>query len=396
MQIAKHLRTIGHCLIICAVVSALAGCSLETKPAAKGSNAFVTPIPKAGRAAARDWLKREGIALDALQSLSVAERAARLNQAVYRFCNNGTATTPVDINDLFEDCETACGGISYVLRGVLEATGARTRYVHLHNIPNQGNHTAVEVDLGDGRWAFFDPTFGVYFVSSKAGSLSKDVLSLAEIAGSASDTVLKDRVRQAPKASRETLSADLLSLYDARFDHPYMSLSNYRIAEALSYDDPREWMVLDVDLRLSQGRASLGDASAMQMDGLSAAWLADTNAQLLNEDLTDDVSYNASRLWATRPHLTTVTLRPLTVGSTGVIEFVVWNQTDIDAELQIMPLGKTVRLDFDRRVRLSPGKNQIAINLIAEEDRAQIGLKNLGPVPLVHLFGVSVDMDIVD
>lgn len=114
----------------------------------------VSPIDSAGRKAARFWLDRQGIDFSKLKTMSPSERAARPNQAVYDFCENGHADTPNGVNDLYKTCATACGGISYVLRGLLEATGDRTRYAQFYNIPNQGNHTPVEVDLGNGHWGF--------------------------------------------------------------------------------------------------------------------------------------------------------------------------------------------------------------------------------------------------
>lgn len=348
------------------------------------------PLPRAARKAARDWFKRQGLDENVLSSIPASERAARLNQAIYHFCENGTAETPADMTELYRACKTACGGISYVLRGALEATGLRTRYAHLYNIPNQGNHTAVEVDLGNGRWGFFDPTFGTYFTHD--GKLGGSVKSLTDIAASQSQSHLAQTVHQAPNEAREVLTDPLGRLYNARFDHPYMSLQNYRVAEVLSYDDPREWMILDIDLRLENGSASLGDFDAQTIDALSSAWLRDTNALLLNADLTDDVSYNASRLWATRPHLTTLSLSPARQDQVGQLDLVLFNSADVPTDVQILPLGKSVRIDAHRIISLHPGRNTLSLEVTAQESKVQLGLKNLGPVPVVHLFGTSVEM----
>ena len=70
---------------------------------------------------------------------------------------------PQDINDLFAHCVTACGGRSYVLRGLLAACGLHSKYQNIYNIPIQGNHSAVEVMLNE-QVAFLDPTFGAFFV----------------------------------------------------------------------------------------------------------------------------------------------------------------------------------------------------------------------------------------
>ena len=42
---------------------------------------------------------------------------------------------------------------TYVLRGLFAALGYKTRYVNLYNIPNQGNHTLVEVQWKGGTWS---------------------------------------------------------------------------------------------------------------------------------------------------------------------------------------------------------------------------------------------------
>lgn len=351
----------------------------------------VSPIGSAGRKAARSWLDRQGIDFPSLKDMTPSERAARLNQAVYDYCENGHSDTPTDLNDLYETCATACGGISYVLRGLLEATGDRTRYAHLYNIPNQGNHTAVEVDLGNGHWGFFDPTFGVYFTQS--GLAGGEVLSLADVSGSPSETRLSSQVLQAPDQARQILVGSLEALYEAQFDHLYMSLKNYMVAEALSYDDPREWIVLDIDLRLEEGRASLGDFEARDVTTLSAGWLADTNEQLLNSDLTDDVSYYANRLWANQSSLTTVSISNLSSGSGGTVTLLFWNPVDISTDLQILPLGKTARFETPRILSIPPGRSEFSIPYIAEESIIRFGLKNLGDVPFVHLFGITALAD---
>ncbi len=115
--------------------------------------AVAQPIPQSGIDAATEWYARQGLRLEAFRNMPIAEAGKRLNQVVYGFCSSGSPSSP-DINQLFHQCTTACGGYSYVLRGLLKAISAETRYANFYNIPNQGNHTAVEVKLEYRIWGW--------------------------------------------------------------------------------------------------------------------------------------------------------------------------------------------------------------------------------------------------
>lgn len=170
----------------------------ETKstsaPALSKIDVKTLPLDRDAIKAARAWYDRQGLDFKAISKLPLKERAARLNQAVYAYCEHGS--TPGHINNLFETCKAACGGYSYVLRGVLEATGARTRYVNLYNIPNQGNHTVVEFEI-DGEWPLYDPTFGAYFTEN--GEADGHPLSVQEVAYREQGRDLNDLVLQSKK-----------------------------------------------------------------------------------------------------------------------------------------------------------------------------------------------------
>lgn len=373
---------------------AMGGCSADISSTTERpqtvlpADAHLVPIPRSGQKAARRWMKGEGLDLKQLEVMPVTERAARLNQAVYNYCESGTATSPHDLNELFENCQTACGGFSYVLRSALEATGIRTRFVHLYNIPNQGNHTAIEVDVG-GRWALFDPTFGVFFTSD--GTASGYPLSLSEVAGTKSEEDLSKMVLQAVDAPNAAATISIDALYSETFGHLYMELRNYLVAEALSFEDPREWRMLEIDLRLKRGRGVMGDFTSEDFQSLNDSWLADTNDLLNNDDLTDDTSFNASRLWSSLPYLTTLSVGPLDPGMAGEISILLWNPDSQHTDLQLMALGKSGSLNSERILSVPPGRSELKFPFMAHEPQLRIGLKNLGAVPVIHLFGVAAE-----
>lgn len=379
-----------------AFAALLGACSqaTEVKPSSISSlkasefETLHTPIPSSGQLAATNWLEQNAYDLDLIRALPLAERSARLNQAVYDFCEGGTASSPPDINDLFKNCKTACGGFSYVLRAMLEATGARTRYVNLLNIPQQGNHTGVEVRIDDD-WAYFDPTFGAYFTEN--GTVDGRVLGLSEIASSTQKINLEDKVLQASNTRMDVINSPLETLYAETFQHAYMDLQNYQLPEFLSYGDPREMILLEVDVRLQDRRARIGNLEAADFQSLSNGWLADTNAILLNDDFTDDTSYNASMLWGrNRPSMTVVALDNATIGEGGLISLIFWNGAKTDVTLQIMPMGKTLSLRANRFATLPTGRSRLDIPYRAQERNARFALRNTEEAGVIYLFGIEV------
>lgn len=149
----------------------------------------------------------------------------------------------------------------------------------------------------------------------------------------------------------------------------------------------REWIALDIDLHLEECGANLGDFEAGDKQALSAGWLADTNEHLLNLDLTDDVSYNANRLWVSRSFLTTISIGCVLPKSRGTVAPLLWNPAMISTDLQVLFLGGTARFETSRILSIPTGRSEFSIAYIAEESIIRFGLKNLGDVPLVHLLG---------
>ena len=343
-------------------------------------------LPATALTAARDWYASAGVDIDAVAQLPVDERARRLTQAVYAFCESGPQTVS-HIDALFEDCVTACGGFSYVLRGLLEATGAQTRYINLYNIPNQGNHTAVEVNLGD-RWAFYDPTFGAYF--TRDGEADGPVLILNEIVAGYSADELENHVVQAHDETAPFMSEPLASLFSETFDHTYMTLENYQLAEARSRLDARELIVLDIPLALDGGTAGIGDFDAETVADAQSAWLVQTNAILLDDDLANDVSYVSHELSNRKSErVTTVSVSNVQPGHRYEISLVLFGRDG--QEVQISAMGRSAYYGGRNRVRLTGTRSVETARFVAVENTARFAVRNFNPTGTVRMLAIEVD-----
>lgn len=346
------------------------------------------PVPDAGKAAATAWLQGRGISMDHLSSASIEDTAKRLTQAVYGFCQNGEA--PADLNELFSKCHAACGGYSYVLRGLLEALGAETRYANLYNIPNQGNHTAVEVKLGD-RWGFFDPTFGAFFTED--GSAGGRTLPLAQIARGYPLGGLESLVQQSRKAEEDFMTAPLEGLFSETFEHVYMKLTNYQVAEQFSTEDEGFLLSLDIPLDLtSAGKTKLGSMSMGDgLPQLQRAWLRDTNAASIDADPLNDVSFNASMLYNNAMHRkTTVSLYGLRAGVAYGIRLHFVRPGASPARVQIAGFGKGIRYPSIASLTVPVGSSIYEATFTALRNMAQIELRNVERSGIVHLLGIEV------
>lgn len=65
--------------------------------------------------------------------------------------------------------QRSCGALSDETIRILTDCGIATRGVNLYNLPNQGNHSLLEVQLDENEWMLVDPTFGVVFLPDIAG-----------------------------------------------------------------------------------------------------------------------------------------------------------------------------------------------------------------------------------
>lgn len=363
--------------LLLVIIPALLGCSAKSASA-----------PEISTAAAQ-WFERQGIKLDDVMERPLEETAKRLTQAVYAFCVDGP--TPTDLDALFEECSTACGGYSYVLRGLLEALGAETRYANLYNIPNQGNHTAVEVKLGD-RWGFFDPTFGVYFTED--GSAGGKTLSLRQIAYEIPQGELDGHVRQSRKALEPFVDEPIEGLFNEPFDHPYMALLNYQVAEHISVGEQSGFMLsLDIPLQIERGIASIGSIEAADLATLQGEWLTETNATLNDDDPINDTSFNASMLYNDgMERKTTLSLYGLQAGEQYELILLLHREGNMSGKVQVSSIGKAVRFPSSGVFEVPVGSALFAAKLLSYRETAQIEVRNMEEGGIVHLLGVRVHL----
>jgi hypothetical protein len=349
-------------------------------------NASSSRLPPAALAAAQEWYRSADLDIEAIRQIPIDERARRLTQAVFAYCSHG-AQTALDINDLFEECVTACGGYSYVLRGLLEATGARTRYVNLYNVPIQGNHTAVEV-FDDGNWGSYDPTFGVYF--TRNGDPDGPILGLHEVATGYPVDRLDSLVNQAREEGGNIAADPLETLFSEPFDQPSMPLSNYQTVESFSRLDSRELVILDIPLFLTEGSASIGDFNAPTKGSAEAAWLDQTNRLLRDEDLSNDVSFVSNQLSNSGPQrITTLTISGVSPGERYEISLLLFSREV--AEIQFANMGRTALYGGEGLVALGSERIIETGEFLAIEDTVQFSIRNLNEVGTVHLLGVAVE-----
>ncbi len=327
------------------------------------------------------WFDKQGYDTLAFETIPKKDIVLRLNQAVYSFCEAGTA--PDDLDDLYAECIGQCGGFAYVLRGLLKELGIETRNANLHNIPNQGNHTAVEAFV-DNRWMFVDPTFGVFF--SEDGMPGGRVLSLNEINFAYREKELDDFVLQARKPKSNVDREPLSTLYDAVFAHEFMALRNYQVAEQIEYGFADSSLNLDIPLSLKSGDAKLGIDELSERSVMEASWLDATNQTLLDDNPLNDVSFNTSYLFPKK--LVTLSLYDLEPDHPYLIRMFLASDQD-NQPLAIHNVGKGVLLDRNRSVVHEKGTQVVEVRLSAKRPVGTIMLQSVGASKL-RLFGIGV------
>ncbi|MDF1610275.1 transglutaminase-like domain-containing protein [Hoeflea sp. YIM 152468] len=370
---------------VAATISTI-GLLLSASFAAASEGSLYQPVDKEQLAAAQSWLKRNDIPLARLQSMSPSERAKILTFYVYKHCRVGSGT-PENLAQLYDDCATQCGGYSYVYRGLAEAAGLTTRYARLYNIPNQGNHVAVEVQVDNGKWGYFDPTFGSYFSNPESAD---QVLDLREITTAALET-LEANVHQANKDHPLKINKPITEIFDGIFDHQYMSINNYRVTEAISNDNPNEHVVLEIPLELKAGEASMGSFDHTEFSDLSKVWLEQTNASLNDDDEFNDISYVASYLTNTREDRTTmISLSDLEPGQSYTGKLRLINPSNVDQTIQLSSLGRGLQVSGSGLITLQPGTQDVDIVLKARQAFGQFYVRKLDPGGIAYLFGIKI------
>jgi hypothetical protein len=78
------------------------------------------------------------------------------------------APTANNLHNLDAALHGLCGFRSSLMRELFKEIGIEGRRVNFYDVPVQSSHTASEFFI-NGKWMFFDATFGIYFVSKGGG-----------------------------------------------------------------------------------------------------------------------------------------------------------------------------------------------------------------------------------
>jgi hypothetical protein len=301
---------------------------------------------------------------DPNSKMSTTELAYRFLYLTYNHCKDSSKPHP-DLNELFRSCETQCGGYAYILRGLLESQGIKTRYAHLYNIPQQGNHTAVEYLNEQGLWSFIDPTFGVTFLPGKDISSKQQPVKLRILELHHADK-LNDMVVQANRDGMNPFDSNLRDLYNAQYLHSLMNISNYVNSEQISNLLPGENLILTIDID-AKTPTLLGTLESINRDESVAKWLKDTNA-LLNDNLPDnDVSFVTSEFFGASNRQNIVRIANLDPKEYYILELRVLSR--IKGNISVNTIGKELASDKVRHT-VETGNNLIRIKFSSSKDTA--------------------------
>ncbi len=174
-----------------------------------------------------------------------------------------------DPEETIRNRKGACGGISYLLLAFAKQEGLSGRVVNLYNYPKPGlGHTAVEI-YWDGKWRYYDPTYGVYFVSNEADRYnweSPDVLSLNDLLN---DPSLADRNRVVYPGRALLLSLQspfvVAGSKEAR-EGLYVTSGVFQNANPVGPIGPEHPMIFPAVVDLSSGAVQIGRADGRNED----------------------------------------------------------------------------------------------------------------------------------
>lgn len=345
---------------------------------------------------ARSMLNREFGDWKKLCVYSEVDLAKRLNALVYNVCvspdkdNQGT-----NINDLFQNCKTMCGGRAYVFRGLMAVYGIHSRLLNIYNIPKQGNHTTVEI-LDNQTYAFFDPTFGVYF----AAGIAATPLNLQAVQYYLDEKKLKSFVYQAKKINQATLflSDDLNILYENKFNSKRMDLSSYVDAESIAPPDAENILYLSANMALKNNQASVGCLEAKSKEEAFTCFLNQTNQLYSNKNPRSYISFVMSYLGylQTQMKLDAFNLSNLSQGEFYKVELLIDSANKEITQLKVGAVGSGLVLPLKSvTIQLHPGLSRYEVFFKA---KAKTGTLLLYPIPgkiwSANLFALKITKDL--
>ncbi len=333
-----------------------------------------------------DWHK--------LEKLNAVELAKKLNALVYHFCTPPQENIAVaNLNDLFKSCHTACGGRSYVLRGLLAVYGIDSKYHNIYNIPIQGNHSAVEADIR-GRQLFLDPTFGTFFTHRAIDDIP---MSLDDVNFSFEASELPAHVYQAkPVKSLQAIpSMTLEALYALGFESNYFQLAAYVEHEAQGSPNDESILYLSAYAPLEDNHYALGCLDALNVTEASLCFLEQTNKLYAESSPDKQVSYSFSALGyhANLQKIDLLHLQNLKLQQYYRVTFLVENPSTKVLPLHLTNQGRGLVLpSYAKLVTIKPGLSKYTVYLKASSKQGTLSLYTTPGVKYgLNLYGIQVE-----
>ncbi len=311
------------------------------------------------------------------------EKAKIINYAVYNSCILSSHNlAPSEINQLFYDCKTQCGGYSYVMEHVLSFYGVNNRRVNIYNVPQVGNHTAVEVEVADGIWSFFDPTYGTYFVSEGQPYPA----SLSDIGQSFDVEDLKNGARQA------LLNRTGFAKYEYKneFTDEYMNVENYISFEQIEFvgETVARPLVIPIDLASGSFQTRILENDSTEQEFVDN-WLAYTYETLNDDDPLNNTSFVAGFLTYDRKDISIVRIDNMQPNTEYRFRFQYFTSNEMT--LSIVPVGIESNVNPSGIVQMGQGQGVTEMTVSSDTTRAQIMMnRGNGEVGYLRIGSISI------
>lgn len=344
------------------------------------------------------WYANQGIDVSAFKELPADEIAKRLNKAVFGFCRHGNE--PEDLTKMFSNCIGLCGGYSYVLKELLEYLCYQTRYINFYNIPQQGNHTAIEVKI-DGKWSFLDPTFGNFF--SKDASVSSSIMSIKDVILSKN----LNGINVFRVINREELSFTnpLNKLYtnEKKISEPltngigWLFPSSYAKSEQVqpAYSKSSKNLLLPLEIPLDmnfKNKVSFGTLKKLNIEDYEKMWIAQTNDTINDDLIFNDISYQTSKLngYSNRS-LTILKITNIKANQLYNISLNL-NAKESGSIVQFTNIGKSIKHNAIDPIELfNIGSQIVNIKFKSNSDYALFLIRSpTNPNKYVRLYGIEI------
>ena len=225
------------------------------------------------------------------------------------FCTNSqdAGVSPSPPADFSSPCNGPCGVQASYLNEFLMAWGFEARLLNLYNVPFQGNHTVVEVNLG-GKWRLLDPTFGLFFLDGQELATTARVVGGDGLAGRAADLGSSKELLSGGGGFHAFLPPDAEELGSKFWSEDSYSKAEEVVPVGL---DPLQDIDLQIFVPLGGG---FPEETCVALDSeCDSIWLEETNATLLNSSMADNVSFLARNVGVYEPYFVnspTIKLHP--------------------------------------------------------------------------------------